>query len=312
MASHHTTQPKHKVKHKGPSSRARARSIPRPDVELGAPPQFVGQPFVAGQVYHFLGYDFTNNVQRDFYTLAGETAAKIVGGFAKIQVIDRPRRKGFTMPVGYDPISVDVPIHIDEVVSGGSEPPGIHSGVENDILTLEWMGGRGILYGGPNQSHNKQAIGNPPIVSWSTTNSNVNSPHETNLVPANVHGYSWVISNIAYGDPIRDQYGNRRRQPVVLTLTEWVPIPTGKKPTVPTNKFRTFQSTQALNTVAKVARPHLPSHNQTMNVYAAIVEYNQDVFQKAHKRYPVSRPTQAFPKVGTKVEIPDTYLAPPT
>lgn len=202
-------------------------------------------------------YVFTSSGGYSFQVLAGEGAPTIDGGFAKIQVIDRPRRLGFTMPVGYDPFTLSIPIQFDCTVTNtnpSNRPtlPGIPSNtygpkdLERDIQILEGMAGRGgsVSVDGSFVS----AVGSPPVVRVYS-----NSPqNQSNLIPPNVQNLQWVITALTYGDTVRGRAGDRHRQIMTVGLTQWIPAPTTKRQ--PRSAYQVVYATQAVNTVAKIVR----------------------------------------------------------
>lgn len=149
--------------------------------------------------------------------LAGDSAPRIVGGYAKFDILDRPGRAGLTHFLGYDPIVMEVPIRFEwSTRSPGGEPEG--QDIEDACALLERMGGRGI---GPGAT-----IGRPGRVRVSTVNSGAPVP----LIPRNYQPGRqnpnppvWVVTDIAWDeDPWRNRAGNRIRQMAVVTLTQYV------------------------------------------------------------------------------------------
>lgn len=167
-----------------------------------------------------------------FSVLAGESAPRIVGGYARYDVIDRQGRAGLTHFLGYDPITMEVPIRFEwERTSPGGEPEG--ADIEEDIALLERMAGRGI---GPGAT-----IGRPGRVRVTTTSGGDPVP----LIPSNYqpgrqnpNPPTWVVSDIAWDEaPWRNRAGNRIRQFAVVTLMQYV-SPVAQGPLSVTDRSR--------------------------------------------------------------------------
>jgi hypothetical protein len=149
--------------------------------------------------------------------LAGDSPPHITGGYAKLDIQDRPQRTGLTRFTGYDPVTMDIPIRFDTVAQGGQ---GVD--IEDDIALLERMAGRGAYPGA--------AVGPPPIVRISTTNAR---GEIVPLIPAN---YQWSLANpgaplwriqnpIDWDDSVpagvlRNDAGNRIRQLATVTVQQ--------------------------------------------------------------------------------------------
>lgn len=146
-----------------------------------------------------------------FHVLAGAGAPTVTAGYAKIDVIDRPERTGLTRFVGYDPITMTIPIRFDRAT--GREP----NEIERDIDLLERMAGRGNLPGA--------AVGPPAVIRLSTTN---NLGQMVALIPDNYQWSTqnpsaplWRVTNIEWDEePLRNQYGNRTRQLATVTVQQ--------------------------------------------------------------------------------------------
>lgn len=230
-----------------------------------------------------------------FSVLAGDGAPTITAGFVKLNVIDRPLRKGFTVVGGYDPITMDIPIQFEGLASQPSGSFGVSPDIEADIQLLEWMAGRGTYYTNSGGQVGSPAAGLPPLVTVASVDS---AGTETNLIPPNVQGVKWVISNIAYDTaPYRGRGGNRLRQAATVTVTEYVTVGSaGAGPTGPGSSTApvTVYSTKALDTMGK------------------LTEYYTGLFTTSSKQAVVAlnKPTLKVTsynkvlKVGTRVLIP--------
>ena len=211
--------------------------------------------------------------------LAGDGAPTIKGGWPKIQVIDRPRRVGFTMPVGYDPLTMDVPIQFDTTVPtmpdyvGNREYIGGQQNFncEYHIQILEWMAGRGKV----KSNGIPAAQGSPPLVhaaSWINTGG---ASRQSDLIPRNVQGTVWYISNIDYDEnPLRNYWGSRIQQKATVTLSQYIQIPgmdAGVTKALANKKaFVTFNICQGYETVAKVVQRCTGSND--VQVYNTVMQ----------------------------------------
>jgi hypothetical protein len=164
--------------------------------------------------------------------LAGQTPPRIVEGYAKYDIVDRPSRAGLTHFVGYDPIVMEVPVWFEwSSLSPGGEPEG--DGVEDAIAMLERMGGRGI--------GSTSAVGRPGRVRVTTERNGSPVP----LIPAsyqpgrqNPNPPAWVVSGIDWDDaPWRNKAGNRIRQFATVTLTQYI-SPVAEGPLSVTDRSR--------------------------------------------------------------------------
>jgi hypothetical protein len=146
-----------------------------------------------------------------FSVLAGDQAPRVVNGYQKLEVIDRPGRTGLTHFTGYDPITMEVPIKFEQFIGRDGE------GVEERIALLERMAGRGNFKGA--------SAGSAAILRLSTTN---NAGKIIPLLPPNYQWSRqnpsaplWRIADINWDeDPIRDDDGNRLRQAAVVTVQQ--------------------------------------------------------------------------------------------
>lgn len=150
-----------------------------------------------------------------FHVLAGDGAPQVTGGYSKLEILDRPQRVGLTNFMGYDPITMDIPIRFEAFATG----QGVN--IEVDIRTLERMAGRGNFAG--------VGVGPPPVIRVSTTNGR---GEPVPLIPANYQWSKdnpsaplWRVSGIAWdAEPIRNGAGNRIRQLAVVTVQQHVKV----------------------------------------------------------------------------------------
>jgi hypothetical protein len=150
-----------------------------------------------------------------FSVLAGDTPPSITGGYPKIEIIDRPSRTGLSQFVGYDPITMEVPIRFEAPFDRSGERSG--ADIEDDIERLERMAGRGNFKGA--------AVGPPAIIRISTTN---NDGRLVPLIPRNYqwsrqnpNAPTWRIAGIEWDDQaLRNDSGNRIRQLATVTAQQ--------------------------------------------------------------------------------------------
>lgn len=146
-----------------------------------------------------------------FHVLAGAEAPRVVSGYQKLEVIDRPGRTGLTHFTGYDPITMEVPIQFEQVIGRDG------AWVEERIALLERMAGRGNFKGA--------SAGPAAILRLSTTN---NAGKIIPLLPPNFQWSRqnpsaplWRIADIDWdSNPLRDDGGNRIRQAAVVTVMQ--------------------------------------------------------------------------------------------
>lgn len=149
----------------------------------------------------------------------------VTGGYAKINVVEVPRRRGISVFAGYDPIAATLPVLLLDMPYAVEQK----AVVERQCAILEWMAGRGKAVNGvPAPAPVNKS---PYAVSLSSVSP---SGHSTLLVPANYNSVvggvlEWFITGIQWGDSLRDREGKRRKQHLVLTLTENVPLAGGNE-----------------------------------------------------------------------------------
>jgi hypothetical protein len=146
-----------------------------------------------------------------FHVLADDQPPRVVGGYQKLEVLDRPQRVGLTHFVGYDPVTMEVPIRFEQFIGRDG------AGVEERIDLLERMAGRGNFKGA--------AAGPAAILRLSTTD---NSGRIVPLLPPNYQWSRqnpaaplWRIADIDWDeDAIRNDDGERLRQRAVVTVQQ--------------------------------------------------------------------------------------------
>jgi hypothetical protein len=151
----------------------------------------------------------------DVYADFGGSSPRIVAGYAKLEVIDRPGRTGISHFTGYDPSRMVLPITFDAYTAGSNEL------LEARCDLLERMAGRGDFHGA--------AIGSPALLRISTRDNNGNPVW---LIPQNYQWSSdndsaplWRIADIDWDEsPLRDNAGNRTRQHAVVTVEAYTHV----------------------------------------------------------------------------------------
>lgn len=128
--------------------------------------------------------------------LLGDGAGNPTGGYGGWSKVSRDRRRSLTEWQGNDPLEIDLPILFENWANGTS--------LEPDIRQLEMMAGLGNAGGGE-----------PPLM---TFNSGGVISHDFHDAPA----HDWVISNIAWGDSVKNDFGNRVRQIATITVTQYI------------------------------------------------------------------------------------------
>lgn len=260
------------------------RQYPQPTTEGGQKAELAAElgPYVLQEV-GFFGHTLTGEA-KSFTVLAGEGAPTPTEGWVKLQKVQRFQRTSVTVPEGYDPYVLTVPLLFDAVART------IRRNVEQDIQTLEWMAGR---------SPRGEPKGPPPLVMVYSTDSAGNL---TNLVPKQfqtVPGASqqWYVGPIALDpNPLRNRPGDRIRQAATVTLTEAVNTEQSvqearaKREEVK-GKFRVVHSTKAANTIKKVA-----VSLGIAGAWKAILEANRGVTTDPEKKL----------NPGTRIRIPET------
>jgi LysM repeat protein len=132
----------------------------------------------------------------------GEGSPKIASGYGKWTIIERWRRRAITEWNGTEPLRLWIPITFEAWKSGkGAE-------LERDITTLERMAG--IADADPD------APLSPPATLIVDSDGFI--PHDVRSDRTR----RWVIENLEWADDsLRNDAGNRVRQPAALTLLEF-------------------------------------------------------------------------------------------
>lgn len=143
-----------------------------------------------------------------FIAEMGDNAPRIIGGYAKWDIINRTGRKGLTHFTGYDPLVVEIEVFVDAFTTGD------YTAVEQTIAVIEGMAGRG----------SKRADGPPPRLHVSMAGAI--------KIDYQFFKASWVMTGVEWDEdgtitqnppqPEGTKLVNRLRAPVTLTLTEYI------------------------------------------------------------------------------------------
>ena len=275
------------------------------------------QPFTPQQTYVFAGRQ-TDGQGYTFRVLAGFGGPKVTQGWPKVNVVDRPLRLGFTIPAGYDPFAVDIPVQFEALTDRSTGRAAVSADLEYDIQKLEWMAGRGRLYAAKNgRTAAGPAAGSPPIVSVASLDAHGN---QTDLIPRNLHKLDWVVTNIQYdntipltsgqmpasGGMIRDRDGHRVRQAATVSLLQYIAAPGATNSAAARQQargnaggYKTFYATRALDTIYKIVMFVSAGSAQYTDVVKTL-DFNRD-------RLKVRSYSQHL-KPGTAVRIPTSVL----
>lgn len=192
--------------------------------------------------------------------LLGPEAPKITAGNGGWSVIGRPRDVGMTVWDGVEPYQLSLSLMLDGWAARQSQEATIRG------LARVARGDR------------ESAPGTVRI--------------EGIPLPARY----WVIEGIDYGDPIlRQRDGERYRQPITLTLRQYVPpqfIRRRKSPTQSSTKTVIVRAQQG-DTPAKIAK------RRRLKSWKVIRDLNRKVVKKANQKL----------KQGTKIRVPATKHA---
>lgn len=159
-----------------------------------------------------------------FECLADTGSFTVTGGYAKVNTVEVPLRKGLTVFAGFDPITATLPVLLDRF---GEDLGEVDLNVEKACEFLEWCAGRGRPL--EKVAAAAESDGSPPQVELS---SNDHTGNPTRLIPFNFQWNAnnsrpprWIITGLAWGQNIRDRRGIRQRQKVTITFTESVSNP---------------------------------------------------------------------------------------
>jgi hypothetical protein len=178
---------------------------------------------------------------------APDAGPLVTGGFPIINVIQRPRALSQTVPTGYDPVTLDIPVLFDCWASPTRYADALQ--IEEDIGKLEWMYGRGPGGSVPSNANDGRPI--LPTVQIETVNSAgisipLLSSNYQPQSPADPGAIKYQVTTIAWDpNPLRvpdnEQNGGcRMRQAATISLQE---IVSGPHVTTPGTQIMTGKTT---------------------------------------------------------------------
>jgi hypothetical protein len=185
--------------------------------------------FLPGQVVKLPGLSILN-----LDVLCDDIAPTITDGYAIFETVTRPGRTGVNKFDGYNPLEMVLTLDFEAFGDSALTDPGPGAQIEANIRTLERMAGRGQFSASGAQV--------PPVVRASCLD---NKGGVVWLIPSsyqwsnsNKAAPQWRITDIAWDNsdpdsgggsgsappPLRDTFGQRIRQQVVVTLTQYTPV----------------------------------------------------------------------------------------
>lgn len=156
--------------------------------------------------------------------------------------------------------------------------------VESDIQKLHWMAGRGKLFASKaDHGVGRAATNDPPIVNVASYDA---KGSETDLIPRDVQGINWLISNIAYDTSPTGQQLNssmsRIRQIATVSLTEFSAAPESTYDSPATRAkgrnskntgYQTVKSTAAWWCIRLLVEHH--TNQRTTKAFRTVLEFNR-------------------------------------
>jgi hypothetical protein len=145
----------------------------------------------------------------------------VSAGYAKINTVEVPQRRGIAVFAGFDPVTATLPVMLDKLGESGFE-------VEEACQLLEYMAGQGYGPGGAYKGAAQVGLAPLPVIIEAFVQGGVNP---SKLLPLNYNAadrhpsIEWYITGFKWGDSIRtsSEPYQRVRQKVTLTLTEYDP-----------------------------------------------------------------------------------------
>lgn len=234
--------------------------------------------------------------------LCGDNPPKITDGYAKWNVVDRPLRRGLTIFQGYSPAVMQCEVRFGtwpndlscwpqkdgDMGAGGRRP----IDVEKDISLMEAWAGSSLTSGVPSFVQ---------VVAYRQDSS---TAVQTNLIPSRYHTqngkpFVWIITGMDWGESTRNADGDRIRQDVTVTLTNYLNFQAPKPIVdqwVPASYFRT---TKRYNTPLKIVSDrvvHAASPTRNDLAYR-IIRDSKNKHLKLHRINQVIKP-------NTRVWVP--------
>jgi hypothetical protein len=128
--------------------------------------------------------------------LLGDGAGNLTAGFGGWDKIKRDRRTSLTEWSGRDGMEIPIPVIFENWRSGES--------IEPDIKQIEKMAGLG-----------NQGGGEPPLMTFNTGGVVAHDYHDAPK-------HDWVITDVEFGDCVKNNYGNRVRQIATITVSQYI------------------------------------------------------------------------------------------
>lgn len=176
----------------------------------------------SGSAYRNVRISMARSGENAVEAMADTGQFVVSAGYAKINTVEVPQRRGRAIFAGFDPVTASLPILLDRL----GEPSSFD--VEEACAMLELMAGQGYGPGGGYQGAAQQGRAPKPLILEA-----VEGPHghPTKLIPANYNAaernppIEWYITGLGWGDSIRSGQKpyQRIRQKVTLTVTEYDP-----------------------------------------------------------------------------------------
>lgn len=190
----------------------------------------------------------------DLVVLLGDDTIKVTAGGGKWEITERPQQVSMTTFAGVEPVQLTLPLLFDGWRGRTSQERKLRK------LFTVWRGDEE----------------SPPGVLTVTG------------IPLPVR--RWVIEAIDYGDPLLSTDGNRIRQPLSLTLREYVP------PTYLQLRRRALQGTKGKTKVITSRKGDTPTTIAKRQKCKAsdILQLNATIMSKANQKL----------KTGTKLRVP--------
>lgn len=152
----------------------------------------------------------------------------VSAGYAKINTVEVPQRRGIAIFAGFDPVTATLPITLDRLGQQGD------FAVEEACAMLEYMAGQGRGPGGQYEGAAQQGGRPKPLVLEAILAPTLQGgqPRPSHLVPMNYNfagghtgALTWFITGLEWGDSIRSSGPpyQRVRQKATVTFTEYDP-----------------------------------------------------------------------------------------
>lgn len=171
------------------------------------------------QIYQNVRIRWNGSGENGVEAMADTGQFLVSAGYAKVNTVEVPQRRGIAVFAGFDPVTATLPVILDKLGESGFE-------VEEACQLLEYMAGQGYGPGGAYEGAAQVGLAPLPVIIEAFAQDGV-SPSK--LLPLNYNAadrhpsIEWYITGLAWGDSIRSSSEpyQRVRQRVTLTLTEY-------------------------------------------------------------------------------------------